>query len=162
MSLSRSADGTLFGATFVDHESMRAYKLSELDRSFHKDEQEKVITPILKAAAVPETGSWAENEKLYYEQWLESKRTEHKKRLALKREAHIQHNMDLAAKQASDQQKDPIQAYRRILKRKPLPGEFDYLVNALRTLAAILMQLETKTQGKTTRPSGIPFPPTKK
>jgi hypothetical protein len=82
--LSRSADGSLFGTTFVDRTSKTAFKGSELKKY--------VSGEALKAAAAPETGTWATGERELQEEWKERRR---KERL----EAHIQHNMDLAAAQ---------------------------------------------------------------
>ena len=84
--LSRSADGSLFGATFVDRTSKTAFKASELKKY--------VSSEALKAAAAPETGTWATGERELLEQWKEQKREE-------RLEAHIQHNMDLAAAQGA-------------------------------------------------------------
>lgn len=83
--LSRSKDdGQVFGATFADRQSKAAYKASEFKKEFNME--------ALKAAAAPKTGSWAVEENRALEEWKAERRAE-------RLEAHIQHNMDLAAAQ---------------------------------------------------------------
>lgn len=135
MSLSRSEDGSLFGATFVDHKSKRVFKLSELDRTLKEGD---LITPRIKAAATPKTGTWAVNEEEYMQKWIESKRAE-------RQEAHIQQLMDMAALQAGqmgDQQKNPSRKDSHVA-REYLPGEIDYLAAGIKILNSLLKALHT-------------------
>lgn len=120
ISLSRTSEGFIFGATVVDHLSKRAYKLSELDKS---------ILLTVKSLGQP-NGAWEINERKYREQWVQLKRAEWQ-------EAHIQRNMDLAAKQTVT---ILPKWENRIGSRDPLPGEMNYITAALCRLTKELSQ----------------------
>lgn len=96
VTLSRSADGSVFGATFADRQSRTAYKASELKYFVNAD--------ALKKAAAP-GGDWERNERTFHEEWK-----------AKLQEKRIQKNMNLAALQA-EKYIEPV--YPTTLQRTP-------------------------------------------
>lgn len=124
VTLSRTDKGQVFGATFADRASKAAYKGSELKKKFSMEKLQELANP---------GGTWETNEKNAFEDWKAQKRAEQAERL----EAHIQHNMDLAARQAPT---DYIPQERLSATRKAFYEQEDlaYLDVALTMLGTII------------------------
>lgn len=130
MTLSRDADGNIFGATFADATSKRTFKGSSLGKEFS--------LAALQEADRPETGRWAVNEELMRREWLERMKAE-------RQERRLQHNLDMAARQ-------------RPLKESPLlkePNRRDYSSKESFNFARFALQVLTELLGIPYRPVHI-------
>ena len=135
--LSRTDDGQgeVFGATVVDRASMRAWKLSEIDRE---------LLPLIQDAARKDTGRWAREAQERREEWIARKRAE-----------HVQDNMDLAANQAGPREITPARGGQRLPARtKPQVDWFEIAVKALLGIATGGRSGHVRRQGGTGRRRG--------
>ena len=135
--LSRTDDGQgdVFGATVVDRASMRAWKLSEIDRE---------LLPLIQEAARKDTGRWAREAQERREEWIARKRAE-----------HVQDNMDLAASQAGPREITPTRGGQRLPARtKPQVDWFEIAVKALLGIATGGRGGHARRQGGTGRRRG--------
>lgn len=137
-----NASGELFGANVVDHTAKKAWKLSELDRE---------LTAVLKETARPETGRWDAESKLRKEEWIERRRSE-------KRQAHIQSNMDLAAKQEGP--REPGTGSLRESGTDWLSyavGMLEMLLTGKVTITRSVMNAKKRKKKETGKTKGIPW-----
>ena len=125
----------MFGATVVDRASMRAWKLSEIDRE---------LLPLIQEAARKDTGRWAREAQERREEWIARKRAE-----------HVQDNMDLAASQAGPREITPTRGGQRLPARtKPQVDWFEIAVKALLGIATGGRGGHARRQGGTGRRRG--------
>lgn len=138
VTLSRTGDGTVFGATFADRVSKAAYKGSELKKFFDMNSLKQ-----LAGAG----GTWETNEQAAFDKWKARKK-------AQRHEAHIQHNMDLAARQTPWDYVQPEKLTRKAFRAQEDISYIDSAMSALAVILATAIGIRPKDIRKATRKRG--------